>query len=152
MRVIGIGNDGGLICQDGGEPYNCGETLEVYGVDNLTSAEKKAIDIHDTEERKVLGVLGSELYCIENIGEDGWQSVFPSQYAEFSHVHLGKREAEEYVREKLEELGGTPVFSCAEVGAARRARTELGRTIQGMEAQDRAEEVNFSEDSTSLRP
>jgi len=44
MEVIGIDNDGCLIIKDlFGEVYNCGETLEQFGTDNLTDDEKEML-------------------------------------------------------------------------------------------------------------
>jgi hypothetical protein len=44
FRVVGIDADGGLICEDAdGARYNCGETLEEFGVSNLTPAEIAAL-------------------------------------------------------------------------------------------------------------
>jgi len=44
MTVIGIDNDGCLIIKDSfGEVYNCGETLEQFGVENLTDEEKEML-------------------------------------------------------------------------------------------------------------
>jgi len=42
--VVGVDNDGCLICIDEmGNEYNCGETLEQYGRDNLTSEELRIV-------------------------------------------------------------------------------------------------------------
>ncbi len=47
MKVIGIDNDGCLICFDPeAEPdqvYNCGETPEEFGIENLTDEELENI-------------------------------------------------------------------------------------------------------------
>ena len=45
MRFIGIDNDGCLICEgDDGEIYNCGETLEQIGIENLSEGELEDIN------------------------------------------------------------------------------------------------------------
>lgn len=46
-EVIGMDNDERLILWDGpvATPYNCGETLDEYGVDNLTEVERKRLGI-----------------------------------------------------------------------------------------------------------
>lgn len=44
--VVGIDNDGCLICEDEtGSQYNCGETLEQFGVESLTTEELRAIGV-----------------------------------------------------------------------------------------------------------
>ena len=47
FTVVGIEADGTLICRPGGtsgdEDYNCGETLEEFGVDRLFENERTAI-------------------------------------------------------------------------------------------------------------
>lgn len=45
FEVVGVDNDGGLLCRDleTGEEYNCGDTLESFGVENLSTEELEAI-------------------------------------------------------------------------------------------------------------
>jgi len=45
-EVLGIDKDNCLICWNAQtkERYNCGETLEVYGKENLTEAELKRLN------------------------------------------------------------------------------------------------------------
>lgn len=44
-EVVGVDTDGNLICYNASthSNYNCGETLESYGVDNLTPTELKRV-------------------------------------------------------------------------------------------------------------
>lgn len=44
-EVLGVDNDGSLILFNGdnGEPYNCGETPEEFGLSNMTEIERKRI-------------------------------------------------------------------------------------------------------------
>lgn len=44
MRVVGVDTDGCLVCEDRGEVYNCGETLEEFGAHNLSPAELAAVN------------------------------------------------------------------------------------------------------------
>ena len=46
-EVLGIDNDGGLICWDAvrEERYNCGQTLKQYGMKNLTDREKRRLKL-----------------------------------------------------------------------------------------------------------
>ena len=51
LKVIGIDTDGCLICQGGeGEPYNCGETLEQFGIENLTPEEKSLLGLEPQQQ------------------------------------------------------------------------------------------------------
>lgn len=44
--IIAIDTDGCLIMVDeDGNTYNCGETLEEYGIDNLTPEERQALGV-----------------------------------------------------------------------------------------------------------
>jgi hypothetical protein len=45
-QVLGIDNDGCLIQWDSnkGERYNCGETLNQFGIKNLSDKEKKTLN------------------------------------------------------------------------------------------------------------
>ena len=48
-EVLGIDTDGCLICWNARdkERYNCGQTLEEFGVCNLREAEKKRLNIKE---------------------------------------------------------------------------------------------------------
>jgi hypothetical protein len=41
FRVVGVDTDGGVLCQDLStmKIYNCGESLEEFGLNNLTEEE-----------------------------------------------------------------------------------------------------------------
>ena len=42
MRVLGIENQRRcVLCSDGEGVYNCGETLEEFGIENLTERERR---------------------------------------------------------------------------------------------------------------
>jgi len=43
MQVIGIDGDGCLICRDESGEFNCGETVAEFGIENLTEAERLAL-------------------------------------------------------------------------------------------------------------
>ena len=45
FEVIGLDSDGTVVQWNAetNQPYNCGETLEEFGVDNLTSAELQRV-------------------------------------------------------------------------------------------------------------
>jgi hypothetical protein len=46
MKVIGIDMDGYLIIEDDtGEVYNCGQTLDEFGISNLTPDELTALGL-----------------------------------------------------------------------------------------------------------
>jgi hypothetical protein len=46
MQVIGIDTDGCLLIEDvSGDVYNCGETVEEFGIDNLNADELRALGV-----------------------------------------------------------------------------------------------------------
>ncbi len=54
FTVIGTDTDGCLVCRDHdtNEEYNCGETLEEFGPQNLTEEERKTLTAESAERGK----------------------------------------------------------------------------------------------------
>jgi hypothetical protein len=110
MTIIAINPDGTLLRREAGQSVSCPETLEGYGYTNLTDHEKVTLNIHDTPDRKIVGLLGNETYHVERITDEAWRSVFPSIHAGHSAVHVSESVAESYIRSLMDLLGGTPIL------------------------------------------
>lgn len=52
FRVVGLDNDGTIICCDTktGEYYNCGESVSQFGLDNMTPLERELCGVKESDD------------------------------------------------------------------------------------------------------